>query len=713
MILFLTENSRGIMAAIASIFFITHGLSLAADSAENYKKALQMSNYFFTCQESGELSPLNQVPWRGPAHTNDGQDAGRDLAGGWYDAGDHWKSNYTMGKSAWRLAWSALTWPQAYTQSQQQDELFNHLKYICDYFLQCVADPHPHDINNFHGYEIYIDIGGLPGPSPSVHSVWASPEVIEGYIVRESLKSTPQVPAIDTAGNMAATLASCAILFDRHGNTEQKQYARQLYQTARKLGYFMDRSFERFFTHTLQNGKCMAVASDGTIREIAYRDKDPYPYCVLAFAWLHRAAQAVKKQNDKDFFLNKALHYEKEMAQKSPNPYAWWASDEPKYAAMALLDSEPSLPQNPKARMEKAVEKLVRTWADTKPNDRNGVVASPGGLHYRKNRAKAFTISVMLNPTALSCYWSAYKKSQADKYIHYAKKQIDYVLGNNPTGKSYMIGYDNDGSRPFWKVVHHRGAYGAWRSFEHFVKGKPIYRPKSVRHTLYGGVLLGNNAPDDTFQAEVMHHAHTEVAIYANAAAQSILACLIANGHGQGEPIPDTSFPPKAKRNNNTNMYTTDREFFVIARMNGDNENKTGIVAELHNRTRWPARRTSGLSFRYYFQLDSGAPKSQIQGNIVSSSVPAIISDVKWTSNKHGYVEISFPNDSIAPFAAGDPKKWSNFRRVYFTIGSQEPKTWNRENDWSNTGLGKKNALLPHIPVYHNGKLVGGVSPAK
>ncbi len=684
----------------------------AAVGAHNYSKALQMSNYFFECQESGTLSPGNRVPWRGPAHTRDGRDVGRDLSGGWYDAGDHWKSNFTMGASAWQLAWSAITWPEAYSSSGQWDELLNNLRHVCDYFLKCVVDPDPDDMEDFAGYEIYIDVGGKPGPEPGVHSNWASPEVIEGYTVRESLKGNSHVPPVDVAGNMASTLAAAAIVFTQHGNAEQKEYAEKLLPVARKMARFQDRFFANFSARTVKDGKCMAIAPDGTVRQIGYRDKDPYPYCMLSFAWLHRAEKALGTPRYRGEFIQRAIAYEQEMFEKDSSAYAWWKSQVPKYAALVMLASEPSLPEATRTRLERAVEKVIDVWAHTNPSDPTGVVASPGGLHYRKNQARAFTLSIMLKPTALCAYYSACKPDKARPYLDYVRSQMDYLLGDNPTGRSYMIGYDNDGTGLYWDVVHHRGAYGAWRSFEHFIKSKPIYRPSTVRHTLYGGVLLGNNAPDDNFRAEVMHHSHTEVAIYANASAQGILACLIANGYGQGRPMADGVFPPQAPRSNSLDLYATDREFFVIARLQQEQDSGTRIEAELHNRTRWPARRTRGLTFRYYFTLDGATEQGQLHTEIHSSSVPAAISAPVWLSPKYGYVEITFPNDTIGPFAAADGKQWSNYRRLSFTIGTPQKKAWNRANDGSGKDLERKKAIIPAMPVFCQGTLVGGAVPA-
>jgi len=44
--------------------------ALPVVSQENYQKALQMSMYFYECQESGRLSPGNRCPWRAESFMN-------------------------------------------------------------------------------------------------------------------------------------------------------------------------------------------------------------------------------------------------------------------------------------------------------------------------------------------------------------------------------------------------------------------------------------------------------------------------------------------------------------------------------------------------------------------------------------------------------------------------------------------------------------------
>lgn len=43
--------------------------------------------YFYEAQRSGKLPSTNRVSWRNSSALNDGSDLGKDLTGGYYDAG--------------------------------------------------------------------------------------------------------------------------------------------------------------------------------------------------------------------------------------------------------------------------------------------------------------------------------------------------------------------------------------------------------------------------------------------------------------------------------------------------------------------------------------------------------------------------------------------------------------------------------------------------
>ena len=66
----------------------------------DYASALQMSLFFYECQQAGHLPEWNRVEWKADSNTVD------EIDGGWYDAGDHVKFNLPMAYSASMLAWS-------------------------------------------------------------------------------------------------------------------------------------------------------------------------------------------------------------------------------------------------------------------------------------------------------------------------------------------------------------------------------------------------------------------------------------------------------------------------------------------------------------------------------------------------------------------------------------------------------------------------------
>ena len=83
----------------------------------NYGEALQKSLFFYEAQRSGDLPTTNRVNWRGDSGMQDGADVGRDLTGGWYDAGDHVKFGLPMAFTTTMLAWGAVENRAAYAGS--------------------------------------------------------------------------------------------------------------------------------------------------------------------------------------------------------------------------------------------------------------------------------------------------------------------------------------------------------------------------------------------------------------------------------------------------------------------------------------------------------------------------------------------------------------------------------------------------------------------
>lgn len=710
-----------------------------AQSEYNYGEALQKSLFFFEAQQSGRLSPGNRVEWRGPAHVDDGKDVGLDLSGGWYDAGDHWKANHTIAFAATNLAWSLVQYPQAYKQTGQLDELFDNLQHVTDYFLRCIVDPNLSDEKNFNQFALYVDIGNRIGPQPSVHSVWSAPEVTAGFTVRESLKVNKDVPGADASASMAATLAASALAFHEHGDAAQKTYAQKLLVAARKLF-----AFAEAFPTVKKNDKneIVALAPNGELRHNEYRSEQVRDEMLFAAAWLQRAESKLGNVTYDERYLRFArdltLQVEKKKAEgglEIPlwDEFGWWkdyfSGNYQHGVLMALLQAvkeskNPTQWDDVSKKWDDHLWAHVKAWAELEP--------TPFGLRVR-DVYKGLTIKWTMSQAFLAILYSDYTPDAArrDKAFDFAKSQMNYVLGDNFYNRSYMIGF---GPNPF-ATLHSRMAHGAWSGFAHIAKHHPLYRPE-MRHTQYGALLAGpngivkyqprNGRPDELVKAkwgkvgekegwtgewetsDITDHTYYEVTIEGNSSATGLLAGLVARNPGAYKPLPN--FPAKEVRNSNTDLQTTDREFFAEAKIEKQDEQSLQINLYVNNRTRWPARITDKLSLRYFFTLDNGASPNDIKVTLDSSEGAKLGPVTKFRDNIY-FVELDFSGQQIYPNRIDARKPAEQFRRNVRLTLSAPQNLWQTANDWSFQGLTREWILQPKIAVYDGGKLAGGEEP--
>jgi endoglucanase len=667
----------------------------------NYAEALQKSLYFYEAQQSGMLSPRNRVAWRGNAHIDDGKDVGRDLSGGWYDAGDHWKSNTTMAYAASLLAWSMVDYPTAYTSTEQSDEMLESLKHVNDYFLKSIVDPNPTSPDDFGRYELYVDIGGNPGPNPGLHSVWCAPEVTNGYTVREALKVTAEVPGPDVAAAMAAAMASSAIAFYQQGDAPQKTYAEDLYRKAVKLNAFAERY--PFNGKSLIDDKPQAIAPNGQIRPIDYRSGDARDEILFANTWLHRAAQTLKVRGYDGKYLNQARQLISKIESEEPlyEFFGWWRDlfiGQYQHGVLMLLLQTTDNDADVKT-WEPLLEEHLKKWDELTP--------SQFGLKVRPDYGGNFSLKWTLNQGFLAMMYSDWVPDSAkgDRYFNFAKSQLDYALGDNKQGKSFVVGF---GDRDWFNTPHHRGAHGTWAGFEHFMQERPEYLPEA-RHTLYGALMAGPDANDE-FTPNIQDHYHNEVALDFNAGMQGILAGLIARSPSAYQPIPDRDFPPAPTRNSINDPIKTDLEYFVVAKDLEQSPNQLAMEAFLYNKSRWPAQVADNLSFRYYFTLRDGASSSSVTAS-VDGSQGATVGPVSQEDDSLYFVEVAFPGKAILPNVIGSEAKPDLYRRwTKLTLTSNPPAFVVADRALSSQP-DEPLRLLPDMPVFNNSRLVSGTVP--
>ncbi|RWW06088.1 hypothetical protein GW17_00030615 [Ensete ventricosum] len=115
-------------------------VSLTLASSHDYHEALSKSILFFEGQRSGKLPSDQRAGWRGDSALSDGSEAGVDLTGGYYDAGDNVKFGFPMAFTTTMLSWSVIE----FGELMPADEFRNAgvaIRWATDYLLKTMAHP--------------------------------------------------------------------------------------------------------------------------------------------------------------------------------------------------------------------------------------------------------------------------------------------------------------------------------------------------------------------------------------------------------------------------------------------------------------------------------------------------------------------------------------------------------------------------------------------
>ncbi len=230
--------------------------------AFNFAEVLQKSLWFYDAQRSGKLPDDFRIRWRGHSGLNDGGDAGLDLTGGFYDAGDHVKFGLPMAFSLTMLAWGGVEYADAYAETRQMAPLLEVLKWGTDYLMKChVRNP---DGSTAAFY-------GQVGDGHADHSYWGRAESMT--MSRPAFKIDAANPGSDLAAETAATLAATSMLFQ----TPEPAYAALLLDHARALYAFAD-------AHRGKYSDSIPNAADFYKSWSGYQDE-----LTWGAIWLHRA----------------------------------------------------------------------------------------------------------------------------------------------------------------------------------------------------------------------------------------------------------------------------------------------------------------------------------------------------------------------------------------------------------------------------------------
>lgn len=458
----------------------------------NYAEVLQKSLWFYDTQRSGRLPDDFRVLWRGDSALADGGTVGLDLTGGFYDAGDHVKFGLPMAFSLTMLAWGGLEYPDAYRETGQLAALLDILAWGADYLMKC-------HVRNADGSTAAFY--GQVGDGNADHAYWGRAESMT--MGRPAFKIDAANPGSDLAGETAAALAATSMLFQ----SNQPDYAAKLIDHAEALYAFAD-------AHRGKYSDSIPEAAPFYNSWSGYQDE-----LTWGAIWLHLATK-------KPDYLARAITAYQTMSGGGAgnHPYQWTLSWDDKkfgcYILMAMIDGGP------------AYRADAERWLDYWSIGVNGqkVPTTPGGLAWRDQWG---ALRYASNTAFCAGVYADRVNDPLSRYSDFARSQIDYALGANPDGRSYVCGFGiNPPTNP-----HHRNAHASINN--------NINEPVNNRHVLFGALVGGPNA-NDNYVDDRTDYIQNEVAMDYNAAFTGAVARLYQNFGGF---TPEAASPPPPPTN--------------------------------------------------------------------------------------------------------------------------------------------------------------------
>ncbi|CAL4896239.1 unnamed protein product [Urochloa decumbens] len=519
--------------ALLGLLALAAVLGMASGAGgHDYALALKKSILYFEAQRSGVLPPNQRVTWRENSGLFDGKANGVNLVGGYYDAGDNVKFGLPMAFTVTMMSWGILEYGKQMASAGELRNAMDAVKWGTDYFIK--AHPEP-DV-----------LYGEVGDGDTDHSCWQRPEDMSTS--RQAFRIDPQNPGSDLAGETAAAMAAASLVF----RGAYPGYANLLLEHAKQLFAFADKYRGKY-------DASIPVARNYYGSFSGYGDE-----LLWAAAWLYEAT-------DEGCYLEYLARNGDALGGTgwSINQFGW----DVKYPGVQVLAAKFLL--QGRAGAHAAALRRYAQNADffvcscVGKGGPGNVPRTPGGMMYHQRwnnlqfvTSASFLLTVYADYAtrlagrggggAVRCPGGA---ARPYEILAFVRSQVNYILGDNPRGTSYMVGYGGN----FPRQVHHRAAsIVSFRKNPSFVscqEGYASWYPRQAGNpnVLEGAVVGGPDEYDD-FADERNNYQQTEAATYNTAPLLGVLARLAgACGTGIEEyqlPPPEaanrTSSPPPA-----------------------------------------------------------------------------------------------------------------------------------------------------------------------
>ncbi len=660
----------------------------------NFAEALQKSIYFYDAEKCGAEAGNGRIEWRGACHEGDEKipltqtslsktfiekykslldpdgDGAVDVHGGFHDAGDHVRfglpQSYTLGT----LGWGFLEFRDSYKAIGEEEHMLEIIKYFTDTFLRCS----------------FLDEDGklvafcyMVGEGDLDHSYWGPPELYPPNIPRPADFATAETPGSDVCASTSAALCTSYLIY----KDSDPEYAEKCLTVAKAMYEFAKQYRGK------HNG-------DGYYTS-AY-DEDELAWAAV---WLYECTGKIEYVREIDSIDDKGYYtgYLNRIIPENFNTNTWyntWTHCWDVVWAGVFIKLNQLIPDDERWDFFARWNIEYHSAGQAKhvdPNDHNYDTTSPAGYIMINGWGSA-----RYNTAAQLCalIYEKYHPERTD-FGDWAKGQMEYIMGRNPMGYSYIVGYGYEQGLPFASHVHHRAAHGS--------KTLSMLDPPEHRHILWGA-LAGGPDKQDYHQDVTTDFVYNEVAVDYNAAFVGACAGLYKYyGEGQ-EPIPN--FPPKEPKVD---------DYYCESRIERENAESTQIVLRLHNESSQPPHYETGMMVKYFFSIKELLECGQTINDVVFAveydeqislqDEPIVYrGPFKWDDNGTYYYEFDWSGRKIY----GD-------RELQISLRAKQDSNymthWDPTNDYSRKGVTSTYAINKSVPVYMNGVKVYGEEPPK
>ncbi len=449
-----------------------------------------------------------------------------NLTGGWHDAGDHVKFGLPGSYSASTVGWGYYEFRDSYIETGLQKHVEDELRWINDYFLKATFLDE-NDKVVAYCYQV--------GEGNNDHNYWCAPELqVDGTFVassscavkRPAYFATTETPASDQCAGASASLAINYLNFkdtDPEYAEECLKYALALYDFAVE-------------THADLGDKSLTVTSlgyDGGFYTSSY----DYDELAWAAVWLYYCTEnydyiddiiSVDETVTGEMGAHPYTGYMRRIISDTGNcwqniwVHCWdtiwggvfaklapitnisrdwyifrwnleyWSGMTPADAAEAEFDvpvtAHKYFGQDDVIWNTKITAKEI---ADLPETDGAWLAKTPAGFAMLNDYGSA-----RYNTAAGMCAMVYAKETGDMTFAEWAKGQMEFILGDNPMGYAYEVGYENS----YATFPHHRAA--------HCSPTQAMDNPETYQvHTLYCALVGGPDAMD-------YHHDETKDYIY-------------------------------------------------------------------------------------------------------------------------------------------------------------------------------------------------------